>query len=131
MMKVNVMYGFEVVLLSCVVVLVLGLFAPSFGASVTHPVYPVTGSAEDLELLKKTVAPLMALPEAEKTVSERQSEIQQFIASQWPDTPFQLTAISGDASFRRYFRVQLSGCQYVLMDAPPFFLYFPLKIFLK
>lgn len=30
-----------------------------------------------------------------------------------------ITAVSGDASFRRYFRASLDGSSYILMDAPP------------
>jgi aminoglycoside/choline kinase family phosphotransferase len=32
---------------------------------------------------------------------------------------FQLTAMAGDASFRRYFRIEAGNRQYVAMDAPP------------
>lgn len=57
-------------------------------------------------------------------MSERTAIIEQFFARIWPDQQYRLTAISGDASFRRYFRVQKDGvdavtAHYVLMDAPP------------
>ncbi|KTD13586.1 putative phosphotransferase [Legionella gratiana] len=32
---------------------------------------------------------------------------------------FHLTSLAGDASFRRYFRLQYNGLTYVVMDAPP------------
>lgn len=44
-----------------------------------------------------------------------------FLSSIWPEHPYELTAISGDASFRRYFRVHYQGHHYVLMDSPPMF----------
>ncbi|RVU33508.1 aminoglycoside phosphotransferase [Rheinheimera riviphila] len=42
-----------------------------------------------------------------------------FLSTVWPEHPYQLSAISGDASFRRYFRVHYQGKNYVLMDSPP------------
>ncbi len=50
---------------------------------------------------------------------DRLTLICSFLSSVWPEHPYQLTAISGDASFRRYFRVHYQGQNYVLMDSPP------------
>lgn len=52
-------------------------------------------------------------------MADRMSQISQFL-QQSPAADFQgLTAVSGDASFRRYFRVSRPPQQWVLMDAPP------------
>jgi len=51
-------------------------------------------------------------------VSLRSDLIKQFLQSYFPGQSYQLTAISGDASFRSYFRVSLPQQSYVLMDAP-------------
>ncbi len=50
---------------------------------------------------------------------DRMTLICSFLSAVWPDHSYQLTAISGDASFRRYFRVVYQGEHYVLMDSPP------------
>ncbi len=50
---------------------------------------------------------------------DRLTLICSFLSSIWPEHSYQLTAISGDASFRRYFRVHYLGKNYVLMDSPP------------
>ncbi len=55
---------------------------------------------------------------------ERLAVISNFLANVWPGQTYSLTAISGDASFRRYFRVILTTSDteklhFVLMDAPP------------
>lgn len=50
---------------------------------------------------------------------DRLTLICSFLSSVWPEHPYQLSAISGDASFRRYFRVHYQGKNYVLMDSPP------------
>lgn len=50
---------------------------------------------------------------------DRMTLICSFLSAVWPEHPYQLTAISGDASFRRYFRVVYQGRNYVLMDSPP------------
>ncbi len=53
-------------------------------------------------------------------MSERLAVIDNFLANVWPGQTFSRTAISGDASFRRYFRVTVPALgQYILMDAPP------------
>ena len=51
--------------------------------------------------------------------SERLEYLRQWTRQQldWPD--LELTPASGDASFRRYFRVQQADVSYILMDAPP------------
>ena len=46
-------------------------------------------------------------------------KIQNFLQQYQADSPVQFHAISGDASFRRYFRVQNDAEHWVLMDAPP------------
>ena len=50
---------------------------------------------------------------------DRLTLICSFLSAIWPEHPYELTAISGDASFRRYFRVFHQQRPYVLMDAPP------------
>lgn len=50
---------------------------------------------------------------------ERMTIISSFLASVWPEQDYQLLPLSGDASFRRYFRVIQQAVPYVLMDAPP------------
>jgi len=52
-------------------------------------------------------------------VPDRLPLIYSFLSAIWPEHPYQLTALSGDASFRRYFRVCSQGRNYVLMDSPP------------
>jgi len=52
-------------------------------------------------------------------VTERLSQIQNFLQQYQPAGDWQIEAISGDASFRRYFRVKSGLQQWVLMDAPP------------
>jgi len=52
-------------------------------------------------------------------VAERLSQIRNFLQQYQADSPHQFAAISGDASFRRYFRVQSGTEHWVLMDAPP------------
>lgn len=59
------MYGFEIVLFVCIIVLALGLFSSSFANEMNHPVYPVTESDVSVDQLKKAVAPVMALSEDE------------------------------------------------------------------
>lgn len=52
-------------------------------------------------------------------MAERLSQIRNFLQQYQADSPIQFSAISGDASFRRYFRVQGGHQHWVLMDAPP------------
>ncbi len=49
----------------------------------------------------------------------RQNELNQWIAEIYPGTPFTTNALQGDASFRRYFRIQFSDHTAIAMDAPP------------
>jgi len=51
-------------------------------------------------------------------LADRIAEICNFLQKQWPNDEFRLDPISGDASFRRYFRVVANGQSWVLMDAP-------------
>jgi N-acetylmuramate 1-kinase len=52
-------------------------------------------------------------------VPDRFPLICSFLSSVWPEQPYEISAISGDASFRCYFRVCSGGKNYVLMDSPP------------
>lgn len=56
---------------------------------------------------------------SERKVPDRMTLICSFLSTIWPEHSYELTAISGDASFRRYFRVNYQGKNYVLMDSPP------------
>lgn len=47
----------------------------------------------------------------------RQHALEQWLYNQFPT--FQLHTMQGDASFRRYFRVQVDNDSYIAMDAPP------------
>lgn len=49
---------------------------------------------------------------------ERMQLIQHFLAACFPGEIIQLEPITGDASFRRYFRVSRASQSYILMDAP-------------
>ncbi|MFC4656055.1 MULTISPECIES: aminoglycoside phosphotransferase family protein [Rheinheimera] len=51
-------------------------------------------------------------------MSSRSDLIALFLQQYFTNEPYSLTAISGDASFRRYFRVSTARQTYVLMDAP-------------
>lgn len=51
--------------------------------------------------------------------NQRQKQMEQWLQQQFPATAFTLTAITGDASYRRYFRLHDAQRSYVLMDAPP------------
>lgn len=48
----------------------------------------------------------------------RMQLIQRFLASCLPDETILLTPVTGDASFRRYFRFSTATTSYILMDAP-------------
>lgn len=51
---------------------------------------------------------------------QRQSELQNWLHSLYPDRPFELAFAAADADFRRYFRATFSDGQTVIcMDAPP------------
>ena len=49
----------------------------------------------------------------------RQNALNKWLKNIVGDTPFTLTPLAGDASFRRYFRLQSGGLTRVVMDAPP------------
>lgn len=49
----------------------------------------------------------------------RLSALDRWLQEQPGLAPFSLTPASGDASFRRYFRVTANGSSYIAMDAPP------------
>lgn len=49
----------------------------------------------------------------------RQNELSQWLKTQFNDTPFSLTPLAGDASFRRYFRLKTNDVTHIVMDAPP------------
>ena len=51
---------------------------------------------------------------------QRQSELQNWLHSLYPDRPFELAFAAADADFRRYFRATFSDSQTIIcMDAPP------------
>lgn len=52
-------------------------------------------------------------------MAERLSQIQNFLQQYQADSQMQYTALSGDASFRRYWRVRSGTQHWMLMDAPP------------
>lgn len=49
----------------------------------------------------------------------RQNELNNWLKSLFGETPFIITPLAGDASFRRYFRLQCGDLTRVIMDAPP------------
>ena len=49
----------------------------------------------------------------------RQNELNQWLEGIFGNTPFNLTPLAGDASFRRYFRLHSGELTRVVMDAPP------------
>jgi len=50
---------------------------------------------------------------------DRLQHLEKWIQLQFPGMPFTMRSASADASFRRYFRVQLEDQSYIAMDAPP------------
>jgi hypothetical protein len=53
-------------------------------------------------------------------LTQRETEMQEWLQAQWGEGSFQLTPLAGDASFRRYFRaIHEHNQSYVVMDAPP------------
>ena len=52
-------------------------------------------------------------------MGERSERLREWAEQQLGGSNIALTPASGDASFRRYFRVQHRGESYILMDAPP------------
>jgi aminoglycoside/choline kinase family phosphotransferase len=55
----------------------------------------------------------------EFAVADRMSQISQFLRQTVAADYISITPLSGDASFRRYWRVNSQSQQWVLMDAPP------------
>jgi aminoglycoside/choline kinase family phosphotransferase len=49
----------------------------------------------------------------------RESALHDWLQTQYHHQPFTLTPLSGDASFRRYFRLQIEDTTRIIMDAPP------------
>ena len=49
----------------------------------------------------------------------RQNALNKWLKSLFGDSPFTLSLLAGDASFRRYFRLRSGKLTYVVMDAPP------------
>ncbi len=52
-------------------------------------------------------------------MTERIKQLERWLTEQVGLSRFSLAAASGDASFRRYFRVSLGDKSYIVMDAPP------------
>lgn len=50
---------------------------------------------------------------------ERENALKEWLATTILQQDFILTPLAGDASFRRYFRIQYNGLSQVVMDAPP------------
>lgn len=50
---------------------------------------------------------------------DRLAQLNQWVASQFPETACTLQPASADASFRRYFRVHVDQDTFIVMDAPP------------
>lgn len=58
-------------------------------------------------------------------MAERLAQLTEWVQTHWSDTgsasaaPNQLEVVSGDASFRRYFRAQVGADRFIAVDAPP------------
>ena len=50
---------------------------------------------------------------------ERENALKEWLTHTIKQPDFVLTPLAGDASFRRYFRLQCNGITHVVMDAPP------------
>jgi aminoglycoside/choline kinase family phosphotransferase len=50
---------------------------------------------------------------------QRLQQLTDWLKTQFPDTPFELSPASADASFRRYFRATFADKSLIVMDAPP------------
>lgn len=50
---------------------------------------------------------------------QRTEILHTWLQQRYPDTPWTLSPLAGDASFRRYFRLQINDQTLVVMDAPP------------
>ena len=62
---------------------------------------------------------LAELTEAKYAMHTRQTALIEWLNTIISDTPFTVTLLAGDASFRRYFRLHQNGESRVIMDAPP------------
>lgn len=51
--------------------------------------------------------------------TQREQLIHTWLTSVLENDQFQIAYLAGDASFRRYARIQLQNKTYMLMDAPP------------
>lgn len=49
----------------------------------------------------------------------RENALNEWLKTIYPDNNFTLTPLAGDASFRRYYRLQQSTISHIVMDAPP------------
>src|SRR3990167_1477838 len=52
-------------------------------------------------------------------LTQRYSELQDWLAQAAMGASWTLAPLAGDASFRRYYRARIDNTSYVLMDAPP------------
>jgi aminoglycoside/choline kinase family phosphotransferase len=52
-------------------------------------------------------------------MDQRQQALEQWLAAECDLASYQMRALPGDASFRRYFRLQSAGSTMIAMDAPP------------
>lgn len=50
---------------------------------------------------------------------DRENALKEWLVNIIPQKDFILTSLTGDASFRRYFRIQYNGLTQIVMDAPP------------
>jgi aminoglycoside/choline kinase family phosphotransferase len=53
------------------------------------------------------------------STDQRYQQMQQWLSMHLPNPVYTLTPVAGDASFRRYFRLQQGEQSYIVMDAPP------------
>ncbi len=49
----------------------------------------------------------------------RENALHQWLKTIYPKTDYTLSPLAGDASFRRYYRLQRDGLSLIIMDAPP------------
>ena len=54
-----------------------------------------------------------------KSIMKRQQQIKTWLHSKFPDSAFNISSASADASFRRYFRATFTDHTLIVMDAPP------------
>ena len=83
---------------------------------------PYNAGCQPLPIKHKINAFLMGVnsSEAGKYIMQtRQNELNNWLKSLLGEMPFTITPLAGDASFRRYFRLQYGEFTRVIMDAPP------------